>query len=191
MKRTTFTVLGVAAMTFIACNTETKEVKAENVQDLNKVENIAEETTIQFEEKAMEDCIAYSKILNDIKLLEAQEAQKVADSIAKVELEMKESLAKAEAARKKRENTPEALARRAKEAELWFKTNYESVVKAYNSNYEGLKVKLTTEGDIYEVSLLENGEWKKDQKLMKQLEKVEVTKDLAPGKAIAITVKNA
>ncbi|MGH1384120.1 hypothetical protein [Kordia sp.] len=191
MKRTTFTTLGLAAMTLIACNTSTKEVKTEKVQDLNKVENVAEETTTQFEEKALEDCIAYSKVVNDIKLMEAAEAQKVADSIAKAELDLKEALAKAVEARKKRESTPEALAKRAKEAELWFKANYESVVKAYDSSYEGLRVKLTTEGDIYEVALFVNGEWKKDQKLMKQLEKVEVTKDLAPGKAIAITVKNA
>lgn len=191
MKRTTFTTLGLAAMTLIACNTSTKEVKTEKVQDLNKVENVAEETTAQFEEKALEDCIAYSKVVNDIKLMEAAEAQKVADSIAKAELDLKEALAKAVEARKKRESTPEALAKRAKEAELWFKANYESVVKAYDSSYEGLRVKLTTEGDIYEVALFVNGEWKKDQKLMKQLEKVEVTKDLAPGKAIAITVKNA
>ncbi|WP_298519528.1 hypothetical protein [uncultured Kordia sp.] len=191
MKRSTFTVLGVAAMTFVACNTNTKEVKTEKVEAINKVENVAEETTIQFEERSMEDCIAYSKILNDIKLLEAAEAQKEADSIAKAELDMKQALAKAEAARKKRESSPEYLAKRAKDAELWFKANYESVVKAYNSNYEGLKVKLTTEGDIYEVSLFLNGEWKKDQKLMEQLEKVEVSNDFEPGKAVAITVKNA
>lgn len=191
MKRTTFTTLGVAAMTLIACNTSTKEVKTEKVQDLNKVENVAEETTTQFEEKALEDCIDYAKVVNDIKLMEAAEAQKVSDSIAKAELALEEALAKAEAAKKKRASTPEAIAKRAKEAELWFKANYESVVKAYNSNYEGLRVKLTTEGDIYEVALFVNGEWKKDQKLMKQLEKVEVTKDLAPGKAVAITVKNA
>ncbi|WP_420573979.1 hypothetical protein [Kordia sp.] len=191
MKRTTFTTLGVAAMTFIACNTATKENKTTEVQEVEVKETVATETTLQFEEKAMEDCIAYSKIVNDIKLMEIAEAQKIEDSIVKAELELKEALAKAAEAKRKRESTPEALAKRAKEAELWFKANYESIVKAYNSNYEGLKVKLTTEGNIYEVALFVNGEWKKDQKLMKQLEKVEVTKSLAPGKAIAITVKNA
>jgi hypothetical protein len=139
----------------------------------------------------MEDCIAYSKVLNDIKLMEAAEAQREADSIAKAELELKEALAKAEAARKKRESSPEYLAKKAKEAEVWFQTNYGEVVKAYEANFEGLRVKLTTKGDIYEVALFVNGAWKKDQELMKQLEKVKVNKALAPGKAVAITVKSA
>jgi hypothetical protein len=191
MKRTTFTAVGLVAMTFIACNTSTKEQQVENVQELKTTENIVEETTQEFEEKAMEDCIAYSKVLNDIKLMEAAEAQRKADSIAKAELELKEALAKAEAARKKRESSPEYLAKRAKEAELWFQTNYGEVVAAYNKNFEGLRVKLTTEGDIYEVALYVNGTWEKDQKLMQQLEKVEVNKEFAPGKAVAITVKNA
>ncbi|MFK7747530.1 MAG: hypothetical protein AB8B65_04015 [Kordia sp.] len=191
MKRTTFTTLGVAAMTLIACNTSTKEVKTEKAAVPQKVENVAQETTTQFEEKAMEDCIAYSKIQNEIKLMEAMEAARVTDSIANAELALQETLAKAVAAQKKRESTPEALAKRAVEAELWFKANYESVVKAYKSNYDGLRVRLTTEGDVYEAALLINGEWKVDMKLMEKLEKVEVTKDLAPGKAVDITVKNA
>lgn len=191
MKRATFTALGVAAMTFIACNTKTKEVQTESVQELNTVENIVEETTSQFEEKALEECIAYAQVLDDIKLMEAAAAQRKADSIAQAELELKEALAKAEAARKKRESSPVYLAERAKEAEAWFKANYENIVKAYDSNYEGLKVKLTTEGDIYEVSLFVNGEWIKDQDLLKQLEKVEVTNEFEPGRAVAITVKNA
>ncbi|EDP96126.1 hypothetical protein U8527_14540 [Kordia algicida OT-1] len=190
MKRTTFTVLGLAAMTFVACNTTPKQEVTPAVKEVTK-ENIAVETTKQFEEKAMEDCIAYSKIVNDIKLMEAFEAQRVADSIAKAELELKEALAKAEEAKRKRASTPEALAKRAKEAELWFETNYANTVKAYNKNHEGLRVKLTTNGNIYEVALLVNGEWITDQKLMRELEKVEVSNELAPGKAVAITVKNA
>ncbi|MEM6720601.1 MAG: hypothetical protein AAF611_14835 [Bacteroidota bacterium] len=191
MKRSTFTVLGLVAMTFFACNTEKKEVKAENVQELNQVENIAEETTTQFEEKAMEDCIAFAKIQNEIKLMEAAEAQRKADSIAKAELDMQEAIAKAEAARKKRESSPAYLAQRAKDAEVWFKANYESVIKSYDPFYEGLRVKLTTEGDIYEVALFIEGEWRADQNLLNQLEKVEVTEDFEPGRAVAITVKNA
>ena len=191
MKRTTFTLVGLAAMTFIACNTKTKEVKAENVEELNQVENIVEETTTEFEEKAMEDCIDYAKVQNEMKLQSALEAQRIADSIAKAELEIQEAIAKAEAARKKRESSPEYLAKRAKEAEAWFKTNYESVVKAYDSNYEGFRVKLTTEGDIYEVALFVNGEWKNDDNLLKQLEQVEVTEQFELGRAVAITVKNA
>lgn len=191
MKRTTFTTLGLAAMTFVACNTSTKKEAVKETQEANTVKNVAVETTTQFEEKAMEDCIAYSKIMNDIKLMEAAEAQKEADSIAEAELALKEALAKAEAVRKKRESTPEALARRAKEAELWFEANYANTVKLYNANHEGLRIKLTTEGTIYEVALWVNGTWKNDQKLKSELEKVQVTKALAPGKAVAITVKNA
>ena len=191
MKRTTFTAVGLVAMTFIACNTSTKEQQVENVQELKTTENIVEETTQEFEEKAMEDCIDYAKVQNEMKLQSALEAQRIADSIAKAELEIQEAIAKAEAARKKRESSPEYLAKRAKEAEAWFKTNYESVVKAYDSNYEGFRVKLTTEGDIYEVALFVNGEWKNDDNLLKQLEQVEVTEQFELGRAVAITVKNA
>lgn len=191
MKRTTFTVVGLVAMTLIACNTKTKEVKAENVEEQNKVENIVEETTTEFEEKAMEEYIDYAKAQNEIKLQAAAEAQRIADSIAKAELEIQEAIAKAEAARKKRESSPAYLAKRAAAAEAWFKTNYESVVKAYDSNYEGLRVKLTTEGDVYEVALFVNGEWKNDDNLLKQLEQVEVTEQFELGRAVAITVKNA
>ncbi len=191
MKRTTFTVLGVAALTVMACNTPTKENKVEAVKTLNTIENVAVETTTQFEEQALEDCIAYAKMQDEIKLAEAAAAQREADSIAKAELALKEALAKAVAAKKQRESSPAYLAQKAQEAEAWFKANYGSVVKAYNSNYEGLRVKLTTEGDIYEVALFVNGEWIKDQNLLNQLEKVEVTNDFAPGKAVAITVKNA
>lgn len=190
MKRTTFTVLGLAAMTFVACNTAPKQEVTPTVEAVT-TENIAVETTVEFEEKAMEDCIAYSKIINDIKLMEVAEAQRLDDSITQVALELKEALAKAAAAKRKLESTPEALAKRAKEAELWFETNYANTVKAYNINHEGLRVKLTTEGDIYEVALFVNGEWIQDMKLMKELEKVEVSNELAPGKAVAITVKNA
>ncbi|MBC8756844.1 hypothetical protein H2O64_19375 [Kordia sp. YSTF-M3] len=192
MKRTTFTALGLVAMTFVACNTSTKEnTKTIVAEEVVITETIPQETTTQFEEKAMEDCISYSKILNDIKLMEIAEAQRVSDSIAAAELSLKESLAKAVAAQKKRAASPEELAKRAQEAELWFETNYASAMKTYNATYEGLRVKLTTEGTIYEVALLVNGEWKKDQQLMKHLAKVKVTNDLAPGKAVAITVKNA
>jgi hypothetical protein len=191
MKRTTFTVLGLAAITFLACNTTTKENNVEEVKELQNTENVAEQTTTQFEEKALEECIAYAKIQDEIKLMEAAEAQRKADSIAKAELELKEALARAEAARKKRESSPAYIAQKAKEAELWFKANYESVVKAYKVNLEGLQVKMTTEGNIYEVLVYENGEWKQDEKLLEQLEKVEVTNEFAPGKAVAITVKNA
>ncbi len=191
MKRTTFTTLGLAAMTFIACNTETKKEVTPAVQEASITEKVAVETTTQFEEKSMEDCISYSKIVNDIKLLEAAELQRENDSIAAAELSLKEALAKAVAAQKKRESTPEALAKRAQEAELWFETNYASAMKTYNAQYEGLRIKLTTAGTIYEVAMLVNGEWKEDQQLMKHLGKVKVTKDLAPGKAVAITVKNA
>ncbi|AXG71771.1 hypothetical protein KORDIASMS9_04029 [Kordia sp. SMS9] len=191
MKRTTFTALGLAALTVIACNTATKENKVEAVKTLQPIENIVEETTTQFEEKAMEDCIAYAKMQDEIKLMEAAAAQREADSIATVELELKKALEKAVAAKKKRESSPAYLAQKAAEAEAWFKANYEGVVKAYDSNYEGLRVKLNTEGNIYEVALFVNGEWIKDQNLMKQLEKVEVTHEFEPGKAVAITVKNA
>jgi len=186
MKRTTFTIAGLVAMTFIACNTETKKEVTSTTQ-----EKVAVETTTQFEEKAMEDCIAYAKIMNDIKLMEAAALQREKDSIAAAELSLKEALAKAEAAKKKRVATPEELAKRAQEAELWFETNYGIAVKTYHPNYEGLRVKLTTEGTIYEVQMLVNGEWKEDPQLMNHLAKVKVTKDLAPGKAVAIMVKNA
>jgi hypothetical protein len=190
MKRTVFTAVGLVAMTFIACNTATEKNTKEVVEEVVITETVTQETTTQFEEKAMEDCIAYSKILNDIKLIEALEAQRLNDSIVAAEVSLKEALAKAEVVKKKRESTPEALAKRAQEAELWFQTNYASVMKTYNSNYKGLRIKLTTEGTIYEVALLVNGEWKEDKQLMKHLAKVKVTKDLAPGKAVAITVKN-
>ncbi|QHI35807.1 hypothetical protein IMCC3317_11550 [Kordia antarctica] len=191
MKRTVFTAVGLVAMTFIACNTSTKESTTQKVQEVTITENVAQETTVQFEEKAMDDCIAYSKTLNDIKLMEAAEAQREIDSIAAAELSLKEALAKAELAERKRESTPEALAKSAKEAELWFETNYASALKTYNVQYDGLRVKLTTEGTIYEAALFVNGEWKEDQQLVKHLAKVKVAKELAPGKAVAITVKNA
>lgn len=191
MKRTTFTVLGVAALTVMACNTSTKENKVEAVKTLQPIEYVVEETTTQFEEQAMEDCIAYVKMQDEIKLMEATAAQYEADSIAKAELALKQALAKAVAAKKKRESSPAYLAQKAAEAEAWFKANYGSVVKAYESNYQGLRVKLNTEGAIYEVALFVNGQWIKDQNLMKQLEKVQVSNEFAPGKAVAITVKNS
>lgn len=191
MKRTTFTALGLVAITFVACNTEPKKEGTLATQKGAITQKVAVETTTQFEEKAMEDCIAYAKIMNDIKLMEAVALQREKDSIAAAELSLKEALAKAEAAKKKRASTPEALAKRAQEAELWFETNYGIAVKTYHPNYEGLRVKLTTEGIIYEVQMLVNGEWKEDPQLMNHLAKVKVTKELAPGKAVAITVKNA
>ena len=190
MKRTTFTAVGLVAMTFVACNTATK-TETPTVQETAVTETVTRETTTQFEEKAMEDCIAYSKIMNDIKLLEAAELQQKTDSIEAAEISLKEALAKAVAAKKKRESTPEALAKRAQEAELWFETNYANAMKTYNAQYEGLRIKLTTEGTIYEVSSWVNGQWKNDQNLLKHLAKVKVNKGLAPGKAVAITVKNA
>lgn len=191
MKRTVFTALGLVAMTFVACNTATEKNTKEVVKEVVIEETVTPETTTQFEEKALEDCIAYSKVLNDIKLMEIAEAQRINDSMVAAEISLKEALAKSVAAEKKRRSTPEALAKRAQEAELWFQTNYASAMKTYNTNYEGLRIKLTTEGTIYEVALFVNGEWKEDQNLMKYLEKIEVTEDFEPGKAVAITVKNA
>lgn len=188
MKRITFITLGLTAISFIACNTTVKEEKKE--VPAPKTEKVVLETTTQFETQALEDCIDYSKTLNDLKLLQAAEAQRVADSIAAAELELKEALAKAEAAKRKRESTPEMLAKRAKEAELWFEENYASVVKAYNANFDGVRVKMNTEGTIYDVALFTNGEWKVDETLKSELQKVQVANNLAEGKAVAITVGN-
>ena len=101
MKRTTFTAVGLVAMTFVACNTATK-TETPTVQETAVTETVTRETTTQFEEKAMEDCIAYSKIMNDIKLLEAAELQQKTDSIEAAEISLKEALAKAVAAKKNR-----------------------------------------------------------------------------------------
>lgn len=190
MKRTVFTAVGLVAMTFIACNTSTKENKAQEVAQPEVIESVVEETTTQFEEKAMEDCVAYARILNDIKLMEATEAQRREDSLAAAEKALKEALAKTEALKRKRASTPEALAKRAKEAEAWFEANYGEIVEAYAPKYKGLRVKMATDGEIYKVEMLVNGKWKKDQELLNRLTKIKVEKELAEGNAVSITVKN-
>lgn len=188
MKRTVFITLGFAAITFIACTTSVKKEEQHTVIKDKQDEVVT--TTTQFETQALEDCIAYSETMNELKLLEAAETARIADSIAAAELKLKEALAKAEAAKRKRESTPEMLAKRAKEAELWFQTNYGSVVKAHQTKFDGLRVKMTTEGTIYDVSLFVNGEWKTDEVLMDALQKVKVSNNIANGRAVAITVKS-
>ncbi len=64
-------------------------------------------------------------------------------------------------------------------------------MEKYNLNYKGLRIKFATNGEMYDVQTLVNGEWKKDKKLMQILEKVEVKKDLSLGNAVSITVSQA
>jgi hypothetical protein len=193
MKRTVFTALGLVALTFIGCNLSTKEatVVTEKEAPVAMITVATPtQTTSEFEAQALEECIAIAQMMDEVKLVEAAAEQKLNDSLVKAEEALKIALEKSIAAQKRRMETPEALAKRAQEAELWFETNYATAMEQYKANYEGLRINLTTDGVIYDVQMFVNGEWKKDQELMKHLAKVKVTKDLAPGKAVAITVKN-
>lgn len=193
MKRTTFTVLGLVALAFTACNFSTNET-TKTTQEEVAVETtipVETQTTSEFEAKALEECIAIAQMMDEVKLMEAQAEQRLNDSLAKAEKELAIALEKSIAAKKKRARTPEQLAKEAKKAELWFQENYASVMEKYNLNYKGLRIKFATNGEMYDVQTLVNGEWKKDKKLMQILEKVEVKKDLSLGNAVSITVSQA
>lgn len=188
MKRTTFTVLGLVALAFTACNFSTKQEVTEEKVAIETTIPVATETTSEFEAKALEECIAIAQMMDEVKLLEAQTEQRLNDSLAQAEEELKLALEKSIAAKKKRARTPEQLAKEAREAELWFQENYASVMAKYDFHYKGLKIKFATDGAMYDVQTLVNGEWKKDEKLLQILEKVEVNKDLDLGNAVSITV---
>lgn len=191
MKRTTFTLLGLATLAFTACNfSSPKEVTQEKVSVATTIP-MTTETTSEFEAKALEECIAIAQRMDDIKLMEAQEKQRLNDSLVEAEKALKDALAKSIAAKKKKARTPAQLAKGAREAELWFQENYAAVMEKYDFKYKGVKIKFATNGKMYDVQTLVNGEWKKDEKLFKILEKVEVTKDLYLGNAVSITVSKA
>ncbi|WP_430408994.1 hypothetical protein [Kordia sp.] len=191
MKRTVFTALGLVALAFTACNfstNETKETTAVVGEEMATVVPVATQTTSEFEAQALEECIAIAQAMDEIKLMEAQAEQQLNDSLMEVTEELKLALQKSIAAEKKRARTPEQLAKGAREAELWFQENYASVVTKYDANYKGLKIKFATDGVLYDVQTLVNGEWKKDLKLMDILTKVKVNKELGLENAVSITV---
>ncbi|WP_298420199.1 hypothetical protein [uncultured Kordia sp.] len=188
MKRTTFTVLGLVALAFTACNFSTKQEVTEEKVAVETTIPVATETTSEFEAKALKECIAIAQMMDEVKLMEAQAEQRLNDSLVKAEEELRLALEKSIAAKEERARTPEQLAKEAKRAERWFQENYASVMEKNNLNYKGLRIKFATNGEMYDVLTLVNGEWKKDEKLLKILEKVEVNKDLSIGNAVSITV---
>ena len=191
MKRTVFTALGLVTLAFTACNFSTKEatqVTQEKVAVVETTIPVATQTTSEFEAKALEECIAIAQTMDYVKLVEAQTEQRLNDSITQAAAELKLALEKSIAAKKRRARTPEQLTKEAREAELWFQDNYASTMEKYDFHYKGLRIKFATDGAMYDVQTLVNGEWKKDEKLLEILEKVEVNKDLDLGNAVSITV---
>ena len=71
MKRTTFTLLGLLALTFTACNFSTQKEVTEEKVAVETTIPVATETTSEFEAKALEECIAIAQAMDDIKLMEA------------------------------------------------------------------------------------------------------------------------
>ncbi|WP_046759102.1 hypothetical protein [Kordia jejudonensis] len=188
MKRTTFTVLGLVALAFTACNFSTNEKAQVPQEEVAITIPVETQTTSEFEAKALEECIAIAQAMDEIKLMEAQAEQRLNDSLVQAEEELKIALAKSIEAEKKRARTPEVLAQEAKKAELWFQENYASVMEKYDSDYKGLKIKFATNGAMYDVQKLVDGAWKKDEKLLQILEKVQVNNDLDLGNAVSIIV---
>jgi len=190
MKRTVFTALGLVTLGFTACNFSTKEA-TQTTQAAVAIETtipVATQTTSEFEAKALEECIAIAQTMDNVKLMEAQAEQRLNDSLAQAAEELKLALEKSIEAKKRRARTPEQLTKEAREAELWFQENYASTMEKYDFHYKGLRIKFATDGAMYDVQTLVNGEWKKDKDLLEILEKVEVNKDLDLGNAVSITV---